>query len=77
MIRRVWAWLRDLRKEGGREGSTTPEVDMMLQESEVKMHEAEIEAMEAEALTQSLRQMRVENRFRERMVLKIQGGISR
>lgn len=72
MIRRAWAWLRGGRE---REGSTTAEVDEMLRQSEDKLHEAEIEAVEAEALTASLQEMRVRNQFRERMVLKIQGGM--
>lgn len=72
MIRRLRVWLR---RDRAREGSTTDEVQMLLKDSEAKMHEAEAEAEEAEELTASLREMRVRNQFKERMVLKIQGGL--
>jgi hypothetical protein len=72
MIQRAWAWLR---RKAEREGSTTAQVEELLQQSEDKLHEAEMEAQEAEELTSSLREMRVQNGFRERMVLKIQGGL--
>jgi len=72
MIREAWAWLWG---NGEREGSTTAEVEDLLKESESKLHEAQVEAVEAEALTESLKQMRVKNQFRERNGLKIQGGV--
>ena len=72
MMRRVYEWLKAKKQT---EGSTTAQVDELLRQSEDKMHEAEVEAKEAQELSVSLREMRAANGFRERMVLKIQGGV--
>jgi hypothetical protein len=72
MIQRAWAWLRG---KAAREGATTDEADELLRQSENKLQEAQVEAVEARELTDSLHEMRVQNGFRERMVLKIQGGL--
>jgi hypothetical protein len=73
MIQRAWKWLRG---KTSREGATTTtEADELLRQSEDKLQHAENVAAEAQELTASLHQMRVENGFRERMVLKIQGGL--
>lgn len=72
MIRQLWDRLCG-RKDNP--PSTTDQVNELLKKSEDMKHEAEIEAVEAEQLTASLQEMRVQNRFKERMVLKIQGGL--
>lgn len=72
MIRRVRDWLRG---RAAREGVTTAEAQELLKKSEETLHAAEKEAQEAQALAESLHAMRVQNQFKERMVLKIQGGL--
>ena len=72
MIRGVWKWLR---KRLDDDDNKTAAIEELLKKSEEQMHKAEAEAEEAEQLTASLRELQVQNGFRERMVLKIQGGL--
>lgn len=71
-VRGVWKWLKNRLDD---DDTKTNEVQALLEKSEVQMHQAEQEAEEAQEVAESLRALRVQNQFRERMVLKIQGGL--